>query len=1053
VNHRGCSVFLSSSPARRCRRRPGVLAAFNNDRNTASHDTFTHSAKQNMQTTAFIRNGVPVGAQVAVLLFAVMTATAQAQMSIPGTFAVSPTGAATYTIPIQVPPGIGGIEPKLALTYNSQAPNGPLGVGWNLAGLSTIRRCPQTLLQDNARTGVTYTAADRFCLDGARLMLTSGFYGTNGAEYRTEIDGVTKVSAIRDVTHTWIDQDGNTRTSTRDSFIVKTKDGLTMEYGRTADSNIISNLPDRTVDALLYIPPVTRLWAINRIYDSSGNTLKITYEQGLNAVDFPNGGFYPRRIDYTSNTNTGLAAASSVIFNHDMTRTDTGVSYEAGRSIDNRPRLSSITTQTNGATVHTYELNYEIGPASRRNRLASIRLTAPPGQGWLPRTSMTFPPEPAASAVVTQRNAPAADLCLSTCGSWKVLDVNGDGRSDLVHLKDNSGNVSVWLSNGDGTFTVSNFVSTDTALTTGIWQVLDLNGDGFADLLHLKDGSGNVSAWISTGTGQFTLTSYVVTDTALNTGLWQVLDVNGDGYADLVHLISDGNIRVWISNRNGSFSISSLSAAASVWNVGSGMWQVVDANADGLADLFTIGSLYASHVISNGNGTFYNRYYANPGGAVQSTDRWVGMDVNGDGLPDVVRLRPGQTSQSWISTGHHFPGTDSGQVYSRYIVAISSFGNSLDTGLGTGTWHLIDFNGDGLADLFHAPGATGPSQAYVWISDGKGGFTQAVAGTGDPSPNTGHWLSGDFTGDGVVDVVHMADDNGRYVVWSMPRASRDIPSSISNGLGNNVSWTSSTLPNLLNKATGSAYTRELPSVGDTFTVVPAISVVSGVGFSDGRGGTRHTTYTYDSARIERNGRGFLGFNWVQTTDALTGIVNRTYYRLDFPYLGKVKQTGRGTSATAWSNLELTVNDYACIDPASPSVSAPLACTVAAGKRYLVYPSRSVTTRRDLSGVALPQTEITNQNVDVFGNIGTTTLTTRDPGGSVFATKSVTNTYWNDVAKWYLGQVLVSTETSTGPDLPAPVRPGSGGLPAAPAPSMPPLSPAVLSVILNLLLND
>lgn len=40
--------------------------------------------------------------------------------AIPGQFSVSESGAATYSIPIQAPPGTGGIEPKLSLNYNSQ---------------------------------------------------------------------------------------------------------------------------------------------------------------------------------------------------------------------------------------------------------------------------------------------------------------------------------------------------------------------------------------------------------------------------------------------------------------------------------------------------------------------------------------------------------------------------------------------------------------------------------------------------------------------------------------------------------------------------------------------------------------------------------------------------------------------------------------------------------------------------------------------------------------------------------------------------------------------
>ena len=58
-----------------------------------------------------------------------------------GTFGVSETGAATYSLPIYTTPGAAGFSPKLSLEYNSQGGDGPLGKGWSIAGNSMISRC------------------------------------------------------------------------------------------------------------------------------------------------------------------------------------------------------------------------------------------------------------------------------------------------------------------------------------------------------------------------------------------------------------------------------------------------------------------------------------------------------------------------------------------------------------------------------------------------------------------------------------------------------------------------------------------------------------------------------------------------------------------------------------------------------------------------------------------------------------------------------------------------------------------------------------------------
>jgi hypothetical protein len=114
-----------------------------------------------------------------------------------GAFKVSSSGAATYTIPLSLPPGVAGIQPSLALGYNSQAGDGLLGVGWGISGLSAITRCDRNFSKDDSAGPPQLTAQDRFCLDGNRLRLAAGTYGADGSTYLAEIDGFSKVHAVR----------------------------------------------------------------------------------------------------------------------------------------------------------------------------------------------------------------------------------------------------------------------------------------------------------------------------------------------------------------------------------------------------------------------------------------------------------------------------------------------------------------------------------------------------------------------------------------------------------------------------------------------------------------------------------------------------------------------------------------------------------------------------------------------------------------------------------------------------------------------------------------
>ena len=115
-----------------------------------------------------------------------------------GELSVSLSGAATYTIPISVPPGINGVTPKIGLGYNSQSNNGSVGYGWNISGLSVIKRIPSTKYHDGVEDPVDFDNLDRFSLDGQRLVIksgTSGVYGANETVYETEKFSNTKITS------------------------------------------------------------------------------------------------------------------------------------------------------------------------------------------------------------------------------------------------------------------------------------------------------------------------------------------------------------------------------------------------------------------------------------------------------------------------------------------------------------------------------------------------------------------------------------------------------------------------------------------------------------------------------------------------------------------------------------------------------------------------------------------------------------------------------------------------------------------------------------------
>ena len=107
-------------------------------------------------------------------------------------FNVNPMGGANYTIPLELLPGINGLAPTLSLIYSSNSGPGIAGYGWQIGGLSSVNRGPQTYYNDGVARGVELDVNDRFYIDGQRLVPTTGSYGDAAALYQTDNDIFTK---------------------------------------------------------------------------------------------------------------------------------------------------------------------------------------------------------------------------------------------------------------------------------------------------------------------------------------------------------------------------------------------------------------------------------------------------------------------------------------------------------------------------------------------------------------------------------------------------------------------------------------------------------------------------------------------------------------------------------------------------------------------------------------------------------------------------------------------------------------------------------------------
>lgn len=286
-----------------------------------------------------------------------------------------------------------------------------------------------------------------------------------------------------------------------------------------------------------------------------------------------------------------------------------------------------------------------------------------------------------------------------------AADLNGDGKTDLVTYNnfvfESDGELSVLLSNGDGTFPLplalhlpSQFPPGYTgasALSQGVSSVAlgDLNGDGKLDLVatgatfyDVLNGYGDYGEPVYVrvthfylnvlpGNGDGTFSSGNVYD-EVYLGQVYLGDFNSDGRLDVVH---DGgwDLTARLGNGDGTLQTAQLSYVA-----GASFGSPMDSNGDGNLDLLP--------ALGNGDGTFSRG----------DAGAYGNVDVNADHKFDLLTVtnNPDENGMIWATTADVQLGRGDG-TFSQPVTSVLAtytrdyFHGSL----------LADFDGNGFLDL------------------------------------------------------------------------------------------------------------------------------------------------------------------------------------------------------------------------------------------------------------------------------------------------------------------------------------------------------------------
>lgn len=899
--------------------------------------------------------------------------------TLPGSFGVDGNGAATWTLQVQVPPGTGGVAPSLQITYDSHRSNGYLGMGFSLSGISAITRCGANYRTDGFKAGVDYGPRDRYCLDGRRLIATSGSYGADGTVYHTEIE-----------TWTVLTSHGSCGSGPC-SFTGTDKDGNTLSFGATTGATGSRILAQGRSDGAV------RTWSIDTRTDLNGNAVGVVYVN-----DASSGEYYPQRIDYTSNASAGLAAQRSVRLDYES-RDDVVKRFLAGSQILISQRLTAITTSVvqNGTAsdVLRYRFAYATSPTTQRSRLQSVTLCDAAGICWPPSTFDWYTDPTTFAAPTTQLPGPTYVILDGRLYPFGVMmDFNGDGLADYskaVEFVDGNRDLSVYLGRSDGSFERASYslpgpvwrVTSESVVQTGALQ--DINGDGILDfspaLRNDDAGTADYTVYLGSGSGFVRQANYQlpgplfwqVNGRTMDSGVLE--DVNGDGipdYSRATVLLATGETMLDLYKGTGTgFSATGTKLPGPLFAIdasGSRDAGILrDINGDGLAD-YSAATVNADagsqdlRVFLGQSPDFTFRYaYDLPGQMIwivngQALASGALVDINGDGIPDYSRAT--ELTASGERLLDVYLGTGGGYTPAGFKLPGPLY--SILDGVSYVQGMLTNWNGDGTTRYSRATQwRDGTEDLALYLGSGIG-----FSAMGKSLPKAmfrvldgGTYANAEYqdvNGDGVTDFVDSVctlEAGGALSQCALGVQLANGPFSdllqrVTNGFGGTVDVEYEAL-------TAGLYTPAGTPTYPTRNVDGSMIVVSAYVNGDGRGNRYRYTYTYAGGLVDALGYGWLGFSDVTMTDVAGGRAAKSTYDQTYPFAGMVASS----AALDGDGTLLARSVYTYVDAALPALQA----------LGVHQPLRSSETMTQYTAGSADYTLQTQYQYDAYGNAALT----------------------------------------------------------------------------------